>query len=107
MTMLVQNNSNSPMQIRTWVLMKDDIDESDKIWLHAFAISIHIDRPTHTFNVSSGATHTIYGKPKITITTTEDRQRDMLILKYGNDVFLLSEEWVMAHGQCVLDRINW
>lgn len=103
------NQTNKPMTFRTWMLLQDTVDEADFKWLKAFDIPIKIDRPSHTFDMSTGSTHTIYGKTKITLDTTTDKQRDMLILKYGNNVVLLSEEYVLPNSMslCTLDRIDW
>ena len=91
--------------------MVDSIDESDFLWLKAFDISIKIEQPHHTFDVAlgGGRTHTVVGKPTYTIDTTTDKQRDMVILKYGNQALLIQEEHVLpgSMSTCTLDRIVW
>lgn len=104
-----QNLTNEIITFRTWALMVDSVDESDFKWLKAFDIPIRIDRPEHTFDVSTGASKTIYGKPTFTIDTTTDKQRDMVVLKYGNLAILIQEDRVLpgSINTCTLDRIVW
>lgn len=102
------NGTNEPMTFRTWMLAYDYvIGEDDFKWLKAFDIPIRIDKPEQTFTTASGRSHTIYGKPTYTLDTTTDKQRNMLMLKYGDRLVLLQEEHVMANSMsvCTLDRI--
>jgi hypothetical protein len=102
------NATNEPMTFRTWMLNSDYvIGEHDFKWLTAFGIPIRIDKPEQTFETASGRSHTIYGKPTYTLDTTTDKQRNMLMLKYGSDIILLQEEHVMANSfsVCTLDRL--
>jgi len=104
------NMTNEPMTYRTWMLNSDYvIGEDDFKWLKAFDIPIRIDKPEQTFETLSGRSHTIYGKPVYTLDTATDKQRNMLMLKYGADIVLLQEEHVMANSMslCTLDRIVW
>jgi hypothetical protein len=91
------------------MLLQETVGEDDFKWLKAFDIPIKIDRPSHTFDVSTGVSKTIYGKTTIILDTTTDKQRDMLVLKYGNSIVLLSEEYVLPNSMslCKLDRIDW
>lgn len=97
------------MTFRTWILAQDTIGEDDFKWLKAFNILIRIDRPTHTFDTMNGSTHTVAGKPLYTLDTTTDKQRDMLVLKYGTNVVLLMEEVVLPNSMstCKLTGITW
>jgi len=101
------NATNEPMTFRTWVLLVDSVGEADFLWLKAFDIPIRIDRPTHTFETIGGGTHTIAGKSTYTLDTTTDKQRNMLVLKYGNSAMLIQEEYVIPNSfsVCTLDRI--
>lgn len=103
------NMGNEPKMYRTWLLLQETVDESDFKWCTAFGIPMRIEKPEHTFDTTSGGKHTVYGKPKITLDTTTDKQRDMLVLKYGDSVLLIQEEWVMpgTMSTCTLDRIVW
>jgi hypothetical protein len=104
------NGTNEPMTFRTWMLNSDFvIGEDDFKWLKAFDIPIRIDRPTHTFETMGGGTHTVAGKANYTLDTTTDKQRNMLMLKYGSDIVLIQEEYVIPNsfGVCTLDRIVW
>ena len=104
------NGTNEPMTFRTWMLAPDYvIGEDDFVWLKAFDIPIRIDRPEHTFETLGGGTHTIAGRANYTLDTTTDKQRNMLMLKYGSDIILLQEEHVIANSfsVCTLDRIVW
>jgi hypothetical protein len=104
------NATNEPMTFRTWMLNSDYvIGEADFIWLKAFDIPIRIDTPTHDFTTVSGQTVTVQGKPMYTLDTTTDKQRNMLVLKYGPDIVLIQEEHVISNSfsVCTLDRIVW
>ena len=105
-----QNLSNEPMTFRTWMLLVDSVGEADFKWLKAFGIQIKIDQPSHTFDTINGkSTHTVTGKPAYTLDTTTDKQRDMVVLKYGNQALLIQEEHVLpgSISTCTLDRIVW
>lgn len=103
------NSTDEPKTFRTWMLLQETVDESDFKWLMAFDIPIRIDKPEQTFSTASGRSHTIYGKATYTLDTHTDKQRDMLVLKYGTQVLLLQEETVMPNSTsfCTLDRIVW
>lgn len=103
------NKSPDPVRYRTWLLMQETVGEADIKWLSAFNISIRVDAPTQEFDSFGGKTHKIYGKPLYTIETTTDKQRDMLVLKYGNTVALLAEEVVLpgSMSECTLSGITW
>ncbi len=103
------NQTNKPVCFRTWILAQETINEDDFKWLKAFDISIKVDQPKHTFDTSTGGTHSVYGKPLYTVETTTDKQRDMLVLKYGNHAVLLSEELVLPNSMstCELKGITW
>ena len=89
------------------MLVKEDIIEADFIWLKALGIPIRIDQPTHDFEVMGGGTRKVYGKRTITLESTTDKQRNMIVLKYGNEAVLIQEETVLGLGMCTLDRIDW
>ena len=103
------NMSNEPKKYRTWMLLQETVDESDFKWLKAFDIPIRVDAPEHSFTTLSGGAHTVRGKPTYTLDTTTDKQRDMLVLKYGNSIMLLQEEIVMPGtvSTCTLSNITW
>ena len=100
-----QNFTNQPITFRTWMLIKEDINESDFLWLKAFDIPIRIEQPTHDFEVIGGGTHKVYGKRTITLESTTDKQRNMIVLKYGNDAVLIQEETLLGQSICTLDRL--
>lgn len=103
-----QNFSNEPVTFRTWMLMVDSVDESDFLWLKAFDIHIRIEQPEHTFDTVNGKSmHTVYGKPAYTLDTQTDKQRDMIVLKYGNTAMLIQEEILLGQGMCTLSEIKW
>jgi hypothetical protein len=103
------NSTNDIMKYRTWILTVDSIEEDDFKWLKAFDIPIRVDAPQHSFDSANGTTHTIYGKKMYTCDTTTDKQRDMLVLKYGNSAVLLQEEIVFpgSISTCTLSGITW
>ena len=103
------NQTNEPVRYRTWLLARETVGEDDFKWLNAFNIPIRIDAPAHEFDSFGGTTHKVYGKPLYTMDTTTDKQRDMLVLKYGNDAVLLSEELVIpgTMSTCTLKGVSW
>ena len=103
------NMSNEIKTYRTWMLTVESMDQSDFKWLHAFDIPVRIEKPEHTFDTASGRQHTVYGKPTYTIDTVNDKQRDMVILKYGNDAILIQEEHVLPGtiSTCTLSTLTW
>jgi hypothetical protein len=103
------NMTNEPMKYRTWMLTVESIGEADFLWLKGFDIPIRIDRPSHTFDTIHNSKSTIYGKTVYTCDTTTDKQRDMLVLKYGNNAVLIQEELVLpgSISTCTLSDISW
>lgn len=104
-----QNLSHDPIKFCTWALLVDSITESDFIWLKSLDIPIRIDRPEHTFDVMGGGTHKVSGKASYSVETTTDKQRSMLLLKYGNLAMLIQEETLLpgAFSTCTLSDITW
>lgn len=102
------NNSNEPTCFRTWILALETIGEDDIKWITAFDMSIRVDQPTHDIHSANGTTRKIVSKALYTVETTTDKQRDMLVLKYGNKAVMLVEEWVMPNSisTCVLKEIR-
>ena len=109
MTHCRQNVGTTPTCYRTWLLLQDTLDRADYLWLDGLGVTLNLDQPTHTFETLGGGTHTIAGKRTIRLESTTDKQRDMIVLKYGNTAVLLSEEIVLPGSMsvCTLDRINW
>lgn len=103
------NMSNETKVYRTWIINQDTIGEADFLWLKAFDIPIRVDAPSHEFTSVVGTIHHVYGRPTYTCDTTTDKQRDMLILKYGNNAILMQEEVVLPGtiSSCVLSDIAW
>ena len=103
------NMSNQTMVYRTWIIKQDIIEKDDFLWLKAFDIPIRIDRPSHTFDTAAGTTHTVYGTTMYTCDTITDKQRDMLVLKYGNNAILVQEEIVFpgSISTCTLSSLTW
>lgn len=100
------NNSNNPVKNTVWTLLQDSFGPDDTKWIVGIGATVHVDQPTHTFDVMGGGTHKIAGKPRIEVTTTTDKQRDMLMLKYGNKMIKLSEVLVLPHSVTEL-RTSW
>ena len=101
--------SNEIKTYRTWILAVDNIGEADFKWLTAFDIPVRIEAPEHKFDTTNGGTYTVYAKKTITCDTTTDKQRDMLILKYGNDAVLIQEEHILpgTMSTCTLSTLTW
>lgn len=102
------NMTHEPMKYRTWMLMVDSVGEADFKWLKAFDISIRIERPSHTVNVI-GQSVEVMDKPIYTLDTTTDKQRDMIMLKYGNQALLIQEEIVLpgTMSTCTSSGVTW
>lgn len=103
------NATNEPITFRTWILNSDYvIGEDDFKWLKAFDIPIRIESDNQSFDTHQGTYH-YTGRRTITLDTTTDKQRNMLTLKYGSNVVLIQEEYMMPNSMsaCVLDRIVW
>ena len=103
------NMSNEPKKYRTWLLLQDSVTEADFKWLKAFDIPIRIEAPEHTFDTTGGSAHTVYGKPRYTLDTTTDKQRDMLMLKYSPNILLIQEETILpgSMSTCTLSGVTW
>ena len=103
------NMSNEIKTYRTWMLTVESMDQSDFKWLHAFDIPVRVEAPEQKFDKQGGGTYTLYGKPTYTADTWTDKQRDMLILKYGNDAVLIQEEHVLPGtiSTCTLSSLTW
>lgn len=101
--------SNEVKTYRTWILAIDNIGEADFKWLHAFDIPVRIEAPEHKFDKQGGGTYMVYGKKTFTCDTMTDKQRDMLVLKYGNDAVLIQEEHVLpgTMSTCTLSTLTW
>lgn len=102
------NMTTEPIKYRTWLLLKEDITEADFLWLKAFDIPISIDPGEQEFNTSKGV-YRYAGKQTYTLESTTDKQRNMIVLKYGNIAMLIQEEIVLpgTMSTCTLDRIVW
>ena len=83
--------------VKTWRLSTGEIDKNDVAFLVGLGIRVHVDRPTHKFETLNGRTHTIAGTAKIQFITTTEKQDTMLLLKYGNDIVLVSKETLYDH----------
>ena len=88
---VVYNNTSKPVITRRWWINQDTFGEDDAKWMQAFEMQVHIDQPTHTFDTYGGQKKVITGKPRIEVTTTTDKQRDMLMLKYGENLLLIHQ----------------
>ena len=103
------NMTNEPMKYRSWLLLQETVGEDDFKWLKAFDIPIRVDEPKHAFNTVNDGIWLVQGKVAYTLDTTTDKQRDMLILKYGSNVLLMQEEIVMpgTFSTCTLSGVSW
>lgn len=101
--------SKETMRYRTWILGVESMGKADFLWLKGLNIDIRIDAPMKEFDSFGGQTHRLHGKPMYTCDTTTDKQRDMLILKYGNDAILLAETVVLPNTmtEAVLKEVSW
>lgn len=103
-----QNLSDEPIKFRVWKLTRTDLNESDVKWLKGLGISFRIESDEQTFETSKG-TYQYAGRNVITLDSNTDKQRNMIVLKYGNDAVLIQETIVLPGtlSTCTLDRIDW
>lgn len=92
------NNTNHSITSTVWLLLQDTIDVDDIKWIAGIGASVHVDQPSHTFDVMGGGTHRVAGKARIEVTTTTDKQRTMLVLKYGDRMIKLSEVFLTPYS---------
>lgn len=98
------NFTNEPVRYRTWLFLKESVNNSDLLWLKSLGISVRIDEPTKEIFAANGTRWEMKGKPSITLETTTDKQSSMLYLKYDNDILLIQDEIVLPNtlGTCTL-----
>jgi hypothetical protein len=103
------NDTNSIQHVKRWAIVQDTFDESDAKWIISFGMRVSVDRPTHTFDTMGGGRHTIAGKPRIEVVTTTDKQRNMLMLKYGASAILIQQEYVMpgSISSVNINEVRW
>ena len=77
------------------------MNESDFIWLKGLKCDVNCN-PKRTPVHWSGGTEYLYTGNEIVVTTYTQKQCDMLALKYGNDMTLMSYV-VVAPGSVVHD----
>lgn len=88
-----QNLGHEPVRHRTWILFQDSIDAADFKWLNGLSIPITVEQNPIEIN-SNGVNYQVAGRAVYSLDTTTDKQRDMLVLKYGDSVLLVQEETV-------------
>lgn len=94
----------APYKLRTWHLRKPDFNEADIIWCKTWS-----DRVTLVNDIWMQAqTGNHFGKNDIAIETTSVEQESMLKLKYGDDMLLLMEEYILTDMiPCTLTGIDF
>ena len=75
---------------KTWILCKDDFDESDYLWCKKYANTVKVDYENGTGFYNGQVFY--YAKNRtITVETVSQEQENMLHLKYGNMLLLMAE----------------
>jgi hypothetical protein len=102
------NMTNEVKTYRTWILKVESVGEADFKWLNGFNMPIRIENDDQWFDTPKGR-YKYQGKRTYTVDTWTDKQRDMLVLKYGNDAVLIQEEHVLPGtvSTCTLSNITW
>ena len=75
---------------KTWILNKDDCNESDYLWCKRYANTVKVDYE-HGSGFYNGQVFYYAKNRMITVETTTQEQEDMLHLKYGNMLLLMAE----------------
>lgn len=89
------------LQVKRWKLFQDDITTDDYLWITK--LKCIVDIKNHTADVPwYGGTHQMHVRRDILIQTTTQKQEDMLQLKYGKNLLLMSMV-VGASGTTLID----
>lgn len=88
--------------IKRWQLNKSTFEQDDYIWLKRYSHWVDVKSDIQTYDVFPGRQIQVAGKSEIYIQTATQEQQDMLQLKYGDILFLLSQTWV-GEGQIIQD----
>ena len=101
------NNTNQPVRFKTWALPSPITDDTIKFLIN-LGITVRADTRPQTFE-AAGRTWRFAGKPNIEVETTSEEQETMLKLKFGTDVRLLMDEYVLPNSMsmCVLDMVKF
>jgi len=88
---------------KRWILKKENLDNSDFLWIkpNCYRVDRHVK--TNDWTVSSGQNFTVVQRCETIITTETDAQEAMLQLKYHDQLILLRIIHVETNGQ-VLDE---
>lgn len=102
-----QNLSNETMVFRVWKLNRTELNESDIKWLNGIGVAFRIESDRRSFETIKG-TYQYAGHHTITLDSSTDKQRNMIVLKYGNDAVIIQETIVIpgTMSTCTLDRIE-
>lgn len=96
--------------VKTWIITKSDLDQSDFSWLKGAEMHVWVEQPeTRTFTTAGGGYYQYMADPvTILAETTTEKQEVMLKLKYGESLILRSiETYIDDFSPCVLEGIKW
>lgn len=79
------------VRCKTWALIQNELGQDDLLWFTGIGVRVNVERPSHSFNDMNGGIKRIYGKPNITIESETKKQENLLQLKYGGNLLLLSD----------------
>ena len=81
------------MIIKTWELGKSLFDENDLRWCRSLDITLHVDTGTKDFIIAGSASNfKVMGRFIVTLCTITEKQEAALLLKYGQDIYLIEEK---------------
>jgi hypothetical protein len=88
--------------IKRWQLNKTTVDEADVLWLRKYSRKLDVKNDVREFE-THGKTFQYHNKMDIFVQTETREQENMLQLKYGNLLFLMTQTWI-APGQVLQDH---
>ena len=99
------NNTNRPVRFKTWSL-KSYITKDTATFLLSIGVTVRaFTEPQEV--ISSGHTYQYNGHPRIELESTSDEQETMLKLKFGTDIVLIMDEYVLPNSMslCTLNTM--
>jgi hypothetical protein len=76
---------------KVWALTIDEVTDNDVLWLQGLGVEVKCEALTNRVYSAGFAVSQYVTGYKIDVTTTCDKQENMLKLKYGDDLVLKSE----------------
>ena len=77
-------------QVKRWQLNKTTFAEDDFLWLKKYSHHVDVKNDIQTFEVFGGRQFQVAGRRDVYVQTITEEQENMLHLKYGSQLWLLS-----------------